>query len=276
MIPLLHPTASRTSGNSSCKEKASQIPLPPPQPTQQDELCLDYPPNRYLRLARGAINFTPPGFSSVGDAATICSSFNRFSDRGDAPSAVVVAASPLLGLARFKPLLLLFTVVVVVAVDPMAAPSGFFSVFLDGGGGISSTKPWFRNCELNVLTVFGRFSESFRTSIEIDDFLTGGAVAASSVFGFLGILPSLSRADPPITLLSVSLSLSACDTDDSLVDLLVPEELLLPDLEEEDEDLWELLLLRSLSLSRLLLLLLLPLLLLLLLLEDDDEEEEDL
>lgn len=132
-----------------------------------------------------------------------------------------------------------------------------------------------RNCELNVFTVFGRFSGSLRTSIEIEAFLADGtAAAASSVFAFLGILPSLSRVDkppaPPITLLNVSLSLSACDTlSFSLRDAVEEEEE--GDFEEEEweeeEDLCELLF--SLSLSRLL-----PLLLPLELLFDEEEDEE--
>ena len=240
----------------------------------------------YLRFARGAINFTPPGFSSDGDVATNWSNLIRFSATGELGTPSVSFG----GLARFKlpvvdALLLLLLVAAVNAVDAAGvAVSGFFSVFLDGGGGMSSTRPWLRNCELKVFTVFGRFSGSFRTSIEIEDFLAGAGAAgvipvASSVLGFFGILPNFSSvAEPlPITLLNVSLSLSAWETDASLD----RDEELEDDVEEpfdddeveEDEDLWELL--RSLSLSLLLLLLLLWLLLLLEE-EDDEEEEEDL
>lgn len=131
-----------------------------------------------------------------------------------------------------------------------------------------------RNFELNVFTVFGLFSGSLRTSIEIDGFLAGAAV--SSVFGFFGILPSFSSVDePPMTLFNVSLSLSACDTDSTVFERDDEEE---DDDLEEEEDLCELL--RSLSFSRSRSLSLLleeeELLPLELRFEEEDEDEEDL
>lgn len=93
---------------------------------------------RYLRFDRGAINFTPPGFSSIVVAATIWSSFSRFSDTGDVGTAAVAS---FVGLARLK------LPVAGVLLGLIAAGAGFellscfFSVFLDGGGGMSSSRP---------------------------------------------------------------------------------------------------------------------------------------
>lgn len=199
----------------------------------------------YLRFDLGAISFTPPGFSSVVAAAAIWSSFIRFSEMGDVAAAVSFG-----GLARFK----LPPNAVAIGVVAPAAVVGFFNVFLEGGGGMSSTRPWFLNCELKVLTVFGRFSGSFRTSIEIDDFLVVvvvvavALVCASSDFGFFGIFPNLSKAPVPMTLVRVSLSLSACASFCLLLDDFEVDD------DEELEDLCELL--RSLSL------------------EEEEEEEE--
>lgn len=83
-----------------------------------------------------------------------------------------------------------------VAVDPTAADvvvfDGFFKPLRDGGGGASSIKPCDRNCELNVLTVFGRCSE-LRTSIEMDAFLltAGDDLVLSTEESDLSSVPSL-------------------------------------------------------------------------------------
>lgn len=63
--------------------------------------------------------------------------------------------------------------------------AGFFKSRRDGGGGASSPKPWLLNCELYVLTVFGRFSVSLRTSIEMDFFLAANAASFWSVGFFM-------------------------------------------------------------------------------------------
>lgn len=104
----------------------------------------------YLRFDRGAINLIPPTFSSpsVG-AATICSSRSRFSDTGD------TGTSSLTGLVRFRlavieagvdgidlfPVVVLIGGVIVELEFTAIVEAGFLSVFRDGGGGMSSTRP---------------------------------------------------------------------------------------------------------------------------------------
>lgn len=118
-----------------------------------------------------------------------------------------------------------------VAVEPTAPDvvvvDGFFKPLRDGGGGASSIKPCDRNWELNVLTVFGRWSE-LRTSMEIDAFLLAFAgddlllsteesdLSSVPSLGFLGILSNLLDGEdvfdrPSLSLLEwVDFSLSLC------------------------------------------------------------------
>lgn len=107
----------------------------------------------YLRFGLAGMSLIAPGFSTVGDVVN----FNFFSS-----SLVALVGDN----ERFGTIGIPF-------VGTVAA--GFFKSRRDGGGGASSPKPWLRNCELYVLTVFGRFSISFRTSIDMDFFLAANA-----------------------------------------------------------------------------------------------------
>lgn len=156
---------------------------------------------------------------------------------------------------------------------------GFLTTLRDGGGGASSSRPWLRNLEFRVLTVFDLFSGS-RSSMEKVGLTLGTAGAAGTGFDFFsspsrdffGIFPSFVNFSG-CNSARVLATLSASDISGSLSFFFSFSERLAlredEDLEEEDEDLWCELLCRSLSLS-------LSLLLLLLLDLCFDEEDEEL
>lgn len=168
----------------------------------------------YLRFGLGAMSLIAPGFSvTVGESSLKRFSFSIGGGETDCRFRLIVAAG--------------------MAVPGAEVDDGFLSPRREGGGGASSASPWLRNCELNVFTVFGRFSVSLRTSMEMEAFLAAMAsldfvspvdsvVSAEDIaLAFFGILPNL-LIDGGITLDRVSLSLSACDTFGSLDDLTSP------------------------------------------------------